>query len=170
MKEAAHEFVWVALRRVLAGGIYPSEAVDNTRIQQQLAGKAPLMADPIDRQQSRTAGFTPSGNDLRTRELAEFLVLITRTIESHRQRAKQKLNLDRHSAHAIRDWRFSESFQRTIRGSRCVRWCRSEDNEMTRFSQLSVPRFLPGLRFACGNVATGADLLLSWVYGTRYHG
>ena len=95
MKQAAHEQVLFALRRVISGEIYVSEAVGNTMIQQHLAGKAPLMANPIDRLSNRELQVLHLvGNGLGTREIAKFLVLSTKTIESHRQRIKRKLSLD----------------------------------------------------------------------------
>lgn len=95
MKEAAHELVLLALRRVLAGGIYVSEAVGNTMIQRHVAGKPPLLANPIDRLSDRELQVLHLvGNGLGTREIAEFLVVSTKTIESHRQRIKRKLSLD----------------------------------------------------------------------------
>jgi DNA-binding NarL/FixJ family response regulator len=94
MKEVAYEQVLIALRRVLSGEIYVSEAVGNTMIQQHLAGKAPLMANPIDRLSNRELQVLQLvGDGLGTREIADFLVLSIKTIESHRQRIKRKLSL-----------------------------------------------------------------------------
>ena len=53
MKEAAHEQVLLALRRVLSGEIYVSEAIGNAMIHEHLARKAPLMTNPIDRLSDR---------------------------------------------------------------------------------------------------------------------
>src|SRR6266404_486090 len=61
MKQAASEQFLIALRRVLDGNIYVSEAV---------------------------------GNNMSTRETALSLNLSIKTVESHRQRIKRKLNLN----------------------------------------------------------------------------
>jgi DNA-binding NarL/FixJ family response regulator len=76
MKQAASDQFLVALRRVLEGGIYVSEAVGNSMIQ-----KFASILHMI-------------GKGLSTRQAAEALNLSVKTVESHRQRIKRKLNLN----------------------------------------------------------------------------
>ena len=94
MKLADPQLLVLALRRVLAGGIYVSETVANT-IMQQRAGKAPLVANPIDRLTNRELQVLHLVSDgFGSREIADRLFVSQKTIESHRQRIKQKLSLD----------------------------------------------------------------------------
>jgi DNA-binding NarL/FixJ family response regulator len=94
MKQAASDQFLVALRRVLAGGIYVSEAVGNSMIQKFAAGGTYASANPIDRLSNRELQILHMiGKGLSTREAADALNLSIKTVESHRQRIKRKLNL-----------------------------------------------------------------------------
>ena len=84
----------VALRRVLEGGIYVSEMVGNSMIQKFASGGAYISANPIDRLSNRELQILHMiGRGLSTRQAAEALNLSVKTVESHRQRIKRKLNL-----------------------------------------------------------------------------
>ena len=104
MKQAASEQFLVALRRVLDGGIYVSEAVGNNMIQKFAAGGSYISANPIDRLSNRELQILHMiGKGMSTRETAHSLNLSIKTVESHRQRIKRKLNLShRHAARAVR--------------------------------------------------------------------
>ena len=94
MKQAASEQFLVALRRVLDGGIYVSEAVGNNMIQKFAAGGSYISANPIDRLSNRELQILHMiGKGMSTRETAHSLNLSIKTVESHRQRIKRKLNL-----------------------------------------------------------------------------
>jgi DNA-binding NarL/FixJ family response regulator len=94
MKLAASEQFLVALRRVLDGGIYVSEAVGNNMIQKFAAGGAYISANPVDRLSNRELQVLHMiGKGMSTRETAASLNLSIKTVESHRQRIKRKLNL-----------------------------------------------------------------------------
>lgn len=94
MKQAASDQFLVALRRVLEGGIYVSELVGNSMIQKFAAGGAYISANPIDRLSNRELQILHMiGRGLSTRQAAEALNLSVKTVESHRQRIKRKLNL-----------------------------------------------------------------------------
>jgi DNA-binding NarL/FixJ family response regulator len=94
MKQAASEQFLVSLRRVLDGGIYVSEAVGNNMIQKFAAGRSYVSANPIDRLSNRELQVLHMiGKGKSTRETAESLNLSIKTVESHRQRIKRKLNL-----------------------------------------------------------------------------
>jgi DNA-binding NarL/FixJ family response regulator len=94
MKQAASEQFLLSLRRVLDGGIYVSEAVGNNMIQKFAAGGAHVSANPIDRLSNRELQILHMiGKGMSTRETAHSLNLSIKTVESHRQRIKRKLNL-----------------------------------------------------------------------------
>ena len=95
MKQAASEQFLIALRRVLDGGIYVSEAVGNNMIQKFAAGGSYISANPIDRLSNRELQILHMiGKGMSTRETAHSLNLSIKTVESHRQRIKRKLNLN----------------------------------------------------------------------------
>lgn len=94
MKDAASDQFLVALRRVLDGKIYVSEAVGNIMIQKFAAGGAYISVNPIDRLSDREVQILHMiGKGMSTRESAAALNLSVKTVESHRQRIKRKLNL-----------------------------------------------------------------------------
>jgi DNA-binding NarL/FixJ family response regulator len=94
MKQAASEQFLVAIRRVIEGGIYVSESIGNKMIQKFASGGAYLSANPIDRLSNRELQILHMiGKGMSTREAAESLNLSIKTVESHRQRIKRKLNL-----------------------------------------------------------------------------
>src|SRR5271169_1965898 len=94
MKQAASEQFLVSLRRVLDGGIYVSEAVGNSMIKKIAAGGGYTSANPVDRLSTRELQILHMiGKGMSTRETAQSLNLSIKTIESHRQRIKRKLNL-----------------------------------------------------------------------------
>jgi DNA-binding NarL/FixJ family response regulator len=94
MKQAASEQFLVAVRRVLEGHVYVSEAVGNNMIQKFAGGGATLSTNPIERLSNRELQVMHMiGKGMSTREMAESLHLSIKTVESHRQRIKRKLNL-----------------------------------------------------------------------------
>ncbi len=94
MKQAASEQFLVSLRRVMDGGIYVSEAVGSNMIQKFASGGSYVSANPIDRLSNRELQILHMiGKGMSTRETAKSLNLSIKTIESHRQRIKRKLNL-----------------------------------------------------------------------------
>ena len=93
-KEAPSEQFLVSLRRVLNGDIYVSEAVGHSMIRKFAAGESYLAADPIERLSNRELQvLLMIGKGMSTRESAHALHLSVKTVESHRQRIKRKLNL-----------------------------------------------------------------------------
>ncbi|MEI8299019.1 MAG: response regulator transcription factor [Pseudomonadota bacterium] len=94
MKQAASDQFLTALRRVLSGAIYVSEAVGSSMIQKFASGGSYVSANPIDQLSNRELQILQMiGRGSSTREAAEALNLSIKTIESHRQRIKRKLNL-----------------------------------------------------------------------------
>lgn len=94
MKQAASDQFLVALRRVLEGGIYVSEAVGNSMVEKFAAGGTYTSANPVDSLSNRELQVLHMiGKGLSTRQTAEALNLSIKTVESHRQRIKRKLSL-----------------------------------------------------------------------------
>lgn len=94
MKEASREQILCSLRRVIDGGIYVSEAVATQMIRGAYAYGKRRPANPIERLSNRELQVLHLlGKGMSTREAAHSLGLGIKTIESHRQRIKTKLNL-----------------------------------------------------------------------------
>jgi DNA-binding NarL/FixJ family response regulator len=94
MKEATSELVLFALRRVIDGGVYVSASVGDTMIERLAAGAARSSTNPIDRLSNRELQVLHLiGKGLSTRETAKSLNVSVKTVESHRQRIKRRLNL-----------------------------------------------------------------------------
>jgi len=94
MKQASMEQVLISLRRVLDGNIYLSEAMSNSLLSGLASGTPFLSVDPIERLTNRELQVLQLiGKGSSTREAAQRLHLSIKTVESHRQRIKRKLNL-----------------------------------------------------------------------------
>ena len=84
-----------AIRNVLAGGLYVSEKMTSAIVRRFVMGQS-------NDDRSRVGGLTDRefqvfqmiGEGLETREIAEKLHLSIKTVETHRERIKKKLNLD----------------------------------------------------------------------------
>jgi len=84
-----------AIRNVLDGGLYVSEKMTSTIVRRFVMGQT----DP---DKSRVGGLTDRefqvfqmiGEGLQTREIAEKLHLSIKTVETHRERIKKKLDLE----------------------------------------------------------------------------
>lgn len=94
MKQAATGQLLIALRRVLDGGIYVSDAIGSSMIEKFAAGGTYVSSNPMDSLTNRELQVLHMiGKGLSTRQTAEALNLSVKTIESHRQRIKRKLSL-----------------------------------------------------------------------------
>lgn len=94
MKQASSEQFLVSIRRVLDGNIYVSEAIGAHMIHKYTAGTAYVSSDPVDLLSNRELQILHMiGKGMGTREIAQSLNLSIKTIESHRQRIKRKLNI-----------------------------------------------------------------------------
>jgi len=95
MKQAAADQLLTALRRVLAGGVYVSERLGASMIKCFPADLGAQNATPVERLSNRELQvLNLIGRGKMTREVADSLNLSVKTIESHRQRIKKKLNLE----------------------------------------------------------------------------
>jgi DNA-binding NarL/FixJ family response regulator len=94
MKQAASEQLLVALRRVLSGDIYVSESLGRIIGQMRSARLNGVADDPIERLSNRELQvLSLIGRGLSSREAADGLGLSVKTVETHRQSLKRKLNL-----------------------------------------------------------------------------
>ncbi len=94
MKHATSEQILLSLRRVLDGAIYVSEDVGLHMIRKSVSRGVPVASNPVDRLSNRELQILHLiGKGVSTREAAHSLNLSIKTVESHRQRIKSKLNL-----------------------------------------------------------------------------
>lgn len=101
-KQEAREKLVTAIRHVLAGNIYVSEAVNNRMLQQLRTGHQPLQQSPLSTLSNRELEvFELLGQGFNTNEIAECLHLGVKTVETHRHRMKDKLGL-RNSQELVR--------------------------------------------------------------------
>ncbi|MEM1118155.1 MAG: response regulator transcription factor [Bacteroidota bacterium] len=104
-KLQAGEKIVEAVRTVLRGGIYLSEAVKDKMLFGAASGRAP-MASPLEVLSDRELEvFEMTGRGVETKEVAERLHLSVKTVESYRARIKTKLGLTNSTeliAHAVR--------------------------------------------------------------------
>jgi DNA-binding NarL/FixJ family response regulator len=94
MKQAASDQLLIALRRVLSGNVYLSDALVHRLGKDGAAGGQGTRGDPIDRLSNRELQvLSLIGRGMSSREAADGLGLSIKTVESHRQSLKRKLNL-----------------------------------------------------------------------------
>jgi len=94
MKKEATQDVVEAIRRVLDGALYVSEAMAARMVHGFITGHSPSGASPIGRLTDRELQvFQCIGRGMTTREIAQSLHLSVKTIESHRAHIKEKLGL-----------------------------------------------------------------------------
>jgi DNA-binding NarL/FixJ family response regulator len=94
MKQAASDQLLIALRQVLAGGTYLSESLAGSLGRNEGGIGGTVSGDPIDRLSNRELQvLSLIGRGLSSREAAEALGLSVKTVETHRQSLKRKLNL-----------------------------------------------------------------------------
>jgi DNA-binding NarL/FixJ family response regulator len=94
MKEEALEKVVTAIRRVLSGAIYVSDALAAKMLQRQVRGQTDINESPVKTLSDREMEvFQLIGQWKKTREIAEELHLSIKTIEYYREQIKRKLDL-----------------------------------------------------------------------------
>jgi DNA-binding NarL/FixJ family response regulator len=94
MKQEALEKIVAAIRRVLSGNIYVSEALGAKMLQQQIRGKTDVQESPVKTLSDRELEvFQLIGQWKKTSEIAQELHLSVKTIEYYREQIKHKLNL-----------------------------------------------------------------------------
>ena len=94
-KQEAREKLIRAIRQVLDGKIFVSEAINERLLQQLMIGHQPLQQSPITTLSDRELEvFEQIGQGLGSSEIAQLLHLGIKTIETHRHRIKDKLQLN----------------------------------------------------------------------------
>ncbi len=94
MKLEAGEVIVDAVLRVLNGGIYVSQEINERLLMGMLTGKNTHTTSPLEILSDRELEvFELTGHGLTTREIAERLHLSVKTVESYRARIKNKLDL-----------------------------------------------------------------------------
>ena len=92
-KQEATKKVISAIRRILAGEIYVSEQMSASILRKVVGGKSPRGDSPTDVLTERELEvFQLLGQGLPVRQIAENLFVSVKTIESHREHIKQKMN------------------------------------------------------------------------------
>jgi DNA-binding NarL/FixJ family response regulator len=94
MKQEATEKVLVAIRRILRGGVYLSDRLTNTMLQQFVHGASTAKKSPLVGLTDRELEvFRLIGQGHGTRQIADELHLSVKTIESYQAHIKEKLSL-----------------------------------------------------------------------------
>ena len=94
MKEvAASQFVNAA-RRVLAGAMFVSDALNTRMLEQAVGGRTPGSPSPIERLSDRELEVLEKiGRGVATKNIADQMNISPRTVEAHRAHIKEKLGL-----------------------------------------------------------------------------
>lgn len=95
MKLEAGEVIVDAIQRVMNGGIYVSQEINERLLMGMLNGKNIHSSSPLELLSDRELEvFELTGQGLATRDIAERLHLSVKTVESYRARIKNKLDLN----------------------------------------------------------------------------
>ena len=94
MKGAEVNTILTAIRRVLSGNIYVSEALGTKMLQKQIRGQGDILVSPAENLSDRELEvFQLIGRWKGTRQIADELHLSVKTIEYYREQLKKKLGL-----------------------------------------------------------------------------
>jgi len=94
MKQEALEKIVTAIRRVLSGSVYVSDALGAKMLQQQVRGNTDVQQPAIKSLSDREVEvFHLIGQWKKTKEIASELHLSVKTVEYYREQIKRKLNL-----------------------------------------------------------------------------
>jgi DNA-binding NarL/FixJ family response regulator len=94
MKEEALAKVVIAIRRVLSGAIYVSDALAAKMLQKQVRGQTDINQSPVKGLSDREMEvFQLIGRWKKTSEIAQELHLSIKTVEYYREQIKRKLDL-----------------------------------------------------------------------------
>jgi DNA-binding NarL/FixJ family response regulator len=107
MKEEALNKIVTAIRRVLSGAIYVSDALAARMLQQQIRGQTDIHQSPVKGLSDRELEvFQMIGRWKKTSDIAQELHLSIKTIEYYREQIKRKLNLKNSSelTHYATSW------------------------------------------------------------------
>jgi DNA-binding NarL/FixJ family response regulator len=102
MKSQATKRIVAAIRHVIGGGIWVSEAVNAILLQKQVRSGKPAKGSPLDQLTDRELEvFQFIGRGMTSKEIATSLHLSSKTIDVHRDRIREKLRV-RSSTELIR--------------------------------------------------------------------
>jgi len=94
MKLQAGDVILKAVRRVLNGGVYVSEEMNERLLMGLVSGQDRVAQSPFELLSDRELEvFELTGRGYGTRDISERLHLSVKTVESYRARIKNKLNL-----------------------------------------------------------------------------
>ncbi len=94
MKQEVVDKVMEAVRRIRMGKVFVSESVASRMLDQVVVGGDPAPDSPVDSLSDRELVIVQMiGKAIPTREIAAKLHISIKTVESHRARIKEKLNL-----------------------------------------------------------------------------
>jgi DNA-binding NarL/FixJ family response regulator len=95
MKQEPQQTVMAAIRRVLAGETYLSEKMASKLLRSLRGSRSPADAAPLQRLSDRELQiFRLIGEGRSVKDIAEALFLSPKTVETHKDHIKQKLNLE----------------------------------------------------------------------------
>jgi DNA-binding NarL/FixJ family response regulator len=94
MKQAPQDTVMAAIRRVLAGEVYLSDTMSAKLLRSFNRPAGDASVSPLERLSDRELQiFQMIGQGRSTRDIADALFLSPKTVETHKEHIKQKLNL-----------------------------------------------------------------------------
>jgi DNA-binding NarL/FixJ family response regulator len=94
MKSKATSQIVAAIRRVLGGGIWVSDPVNEILLQKQIRNRKPLRGSPLDQLSDRELEvFHCIGQGMNVKEIAAGFHLSSKTVEVHRDHIREKLRL-----------------------------------------------------------------------------
>lgn len=94
MKHTSSDTLLAAIRRVVEGKMYLSQAMTENLLEKAAGGDLPGSESPVDRLSDRELEiFKLIGQGLRPQRIAEELLLSIKTVETYYSRIKQKLNI-----------------------------------------------------------------------------
>jgi len=94
MKQEALDRIPTAIRRVLEGSVYVSDALAARMLQQRVRGQLDVQESPVKSLSDRELEvFQLIGQWKKTKEIAQELHLSVKTVEYYREQIKRKLNL-----------------------------------------------------------------------------
>ncbi len=95
MKQEGTDKLIEAVEKIKQGGIYLSERMNTILLEKVVSGNQTVIADPINRLTDRELNvFELIGRGLKNKQIADKLYLSVKTVESHRENIKSKLNID----------------------------------------------------------------------------
>ena len=93
-KAEAADTVMTAVRRILGGATYVSDAVAAQFVRRVAGGRAPAESSGVEALSDRELQILRHiGQGMSNREIAELLFISTKTVETHREHMKRKLSL-----------------------------------------------------------------------------